>query len=765
MADVKTLQTLSLEDQVNLLNQLNNDQLKKLIHSLPKGVLEIEVGDTGWTMEIATIMAVASQKGIANETEANVPLDKIDQIKKMMESGESGGTTGPRKKLAEQFAKWNKNVVKNQPKNVGDLPVAEIVEKPVEEKVEVKPEPKPESEATTSRRPNIIRSERNSEQVETENITPKYVPGKGLEVIPKTAEARKMVRAQEKIDQRAAGYGVGERNLGYAAADSAKEFIAGVFGQIRRRDYEETGGSTEPENFTQRVTRIFRPTSSREVIETKREILEQQETQETQEQFVPPAKPQVQSSKPSNFIPQSQPRPRSQLQPREVYVRREMGGGGSRFLSQVRTAPRFFIEGIKNRILEAFGKKTVVTTGTAVAQKAVAGQAAKGLLSKIVVGIGSKLGGPISLAIFWGAQKIKNGLSAIVSGIFGDGDPIAAAGATMVFLVGIFMSLGTGIIAAAGIIVFSAIVFPMITSLMSTTAVVGSFAVFNGNNSRVAAGLPAPAVTVTKTSNLASNGNINYSASLNALTNVSNVKVTETVKVIDKSGTRIIVQKDLPYSSSINYTLQNPGVTDAIVVDIITVTGVSNGTAFTTSTSSETIIGNPPVVVFSCPVVGGKILLGSETATGGHCGPNYSLNQACPGGSDPWPGNEKAIDVAGSVNQSVYFPAIDGKQVSWQLVREGNDLNYSFNGASQKYREFKAVGVDYALQVHHLIDDGFLAGKTTFNSGEVLGKLAGFDGNVSSPHAHIQLQRAGAWTAADNPTLKFCQQKPPAFGG
>ena len=298
--------------------------------------------------------------------------------------------------------------------------------------------------------------------------------------------------------------------------------------------------------------------------------------------------------------------------------------------------------------------------------------------------------------------------------------------------------------------IFLAVIFvPMGVLVFMQTMKQTAFVQLSDNNSRVAAGLPAPAVSINKTSKLNADGSINYTVNITELKPVTNKTVIDVVKIIDKNGTRTLPQRSFAYSPSINYTLPNPGVTDAIIVNTVTVAGVS--------ASSQIIIGNPPITAFSCPVVGGKISLGSQTATGGHCGPNYPLLDACPGQPNYWPGNEKAIDVSGSVNQQVYFPAIDGKQVSWQLVREGNDLNYTFNGATQKFREFKAVGIDYVLQVHHLIDDNLLAGKTTFNSGEVLGKMAGFDGNVSSPHSHIQIQRAGIWTAADDPTLKFCQ--------
>ena len=812
MADVKILTKLSLKKQVDLLSQLTNEQLVELIKYLPTGATEFEVGNSGWSMEISTVIDLASQRGLIETGENNVPLRQIEDIQKSMKNGESGGTSKSRQNLSQAVSRWNKDILNNNKKqvDVNDLPLADVaVEKTetpkiIETENEVKPvaqEPDAPKIHSTVSYPVVSRApEKGQEQIKTKPTAPVYVPGEGVKTEATTQRGQEIASARERIitkQKAAAGESLSWRDY----LKSPEKAAGGLVQWIRTKglggvgEKSEPGGSTEPKGFAGQVKEFFRQTPQEQVeqmIETKRRIAEQEAPPEPSE-----TQPERLIIVPSIFKERSMPQaavtranvkspPPPPSRPREY----THAGGVPGAMGKVRFLASRVAGGVKDRIKNSiFGTISKKIAGSAVGKAVGAffgsaipglGTAAGFLLGAVV----DKLWPKIKKFFKWAIPMALTPVAAFFAGLGGLGSLVGTLAGGAVSATISAMGLGAGLATTgwSGLLGAQAIggIAVAAGTIFSTVAITSAFTQFPENNSPVRADSPPPVVNITKSPSLANainysdipSSGITYTITFNSLSAVSSGKVTDTVTVISKAGSKSQIMVNQAYTgNSITYVVDKSLVTnDSVIVNNVTVTGTANGKTFTANASTEIIVGTPPITAFSCPVFGGRITCGSTTTeangqethdTSGlscyHCDEKYIAangTAVC-----NWPGNDKAIDVVGSLNQSVYFPAIDGQKVVWQLVREGNDLNYTYNGSNQKFREFSAKvnGTDYMLQIHHLVDDNLLSGKSGFNSGDVLGKLAGFDGNESSPHAHIQLQRAGVWTAADDPTLKFCQ--------
>jgi hypothetical protein len=209
---------------------------------------------------------------------------------------------------------------------------------------------------------------------------------------------------------------------------------------------------------------------------------------------------------------------------------------------------------------------------------------------------------------------------------------------------------------------------------------------------------------------------------------------TDIITIIDKNGKRT---NSSPSVSGNQFNFDVTGLKDVTVVNTYTLNKVT--------ATAVTVIGDGPLEAIACPIVDMErtISLKSKEAKG-HCAPGYAAPEVCADGSSPWPGNEMANDIVGQnmIGNPVILPALpgnDGKlqKIAWSNGRISTDA-YTYNDQKQNFVEYRGKTVDgkeYLIQLHHLYN----VDSTKTNSGDVIGYTAGFDGDVSSPHVHVQI--------------------------
>ncbi|MDO8515498.1 MAG: hypothetical protein Q7S14_03280 [bacterium] len=624
-----------------------------------------------------------------------------------------------------------------------------------EEKVEPKTEIKSEAPKVGAFGDTIISSKpffptvTGKQEEQKEATTKKYDPYTGeVKQEYRSTELRQRQEQREKnaekIEEKAERYHTGKVNVGFEAERGVKGFFRRVAGQFVAGGTIQPNETSQPQSLAEKVTGIFRPTlpkqTADQVIKNKSGVIAEQQQTTT----VPSAV----------NLPVIEDRPRETKQPRGVDVKTTIPGTGI-----IREG---VFRRVKNQVLKFFSRGPT------------AAKVAPGLISK--AGILLKRAGPVAFIVSTIGGKLLNGVKNLVGGLLGafkgqtdNRDVTGELGSLTTRFVNAAMTLGV-VLGGSGLIpvIFGIIVIvvPFLTWI-GIMGVTGSFKEFAENNSSVGADSLPPIITLTKKGSIPNNvnfseipaGGISYSISTDK---VATGKITDMVTIITKNGseTKNLAVNESFSGASTSYVLEKNIIkNDSIIVNKVTLTGAVNGKPFTQTASYEIIVGNPPVTAFTCPVMGGTITLGSQTTIGGHCGLNYSLMTVCtPGTKDYWDGNNKAIDVGGTEGQNVYLPALNNQSTIWTYVSDGHDTTQFDNGIMQKYRMFRTTsnGVEYFIQIHHLKDDVNFDPTIQYPAGTVLGHLARFDTGVGS-HAHIQVQRAGVWTAADDPTLKFCQ--------